>query len=231
MAAKKEKLTPQSLLSAYASGYFPMAEGRDTTELFWFNPARRGVLPLDHFHVPSSLQKIVRKNRFETRVDSDFEAVIRACAELGTSRKETWINDEIIDVYCRVHRMGHAHSVESWVDGRLVGGLYGVSLGGAFFGESMFSRESEASKVALVRLVEILKEAGYGLLDTQFVNDHLLQFGVKEIVKRTYMARLDKALKADPNPSSLFSTVSVRRGFASLSSSNRTDFPSTPKRA
>ena len=130
---------------------------------------------------------------------------------------ETWINDDIIALYCELHEMGHAHSVESWQDGKLVGGLYGVSLGAAFFGESMFSHVSEASKVALVYLVNILKEAGYELLDTQFVNDHLKQFGVKEIRKPSYIKKLDKALKASPNPSSLFSTVSVRKGFASSS--------------
>ena len=231
MATKHKKLTPQTLISSYASGYFPMSESRDTTELYWFNPARRGVLPLDDFHIPSGLKKFLKKNPFQTRIDADFEGVIRSCAELGQTRKETWINDEIIQAYCELHRMGHAHSVESWREGKLVGGLYGVSLGGAFFGESMFSRESEASKVALVHLVELLNEAGYTLLDTQFVNDHLKQFGVKEIVKRTYMARLDKALKVEPNPSSLFSTVSVRRGFASSSSSSNGVLPSSSKRA
>ena len=220
--AREPKLTARRLLDAYASGYFPMAESRDNPELYWFNPPRRGVLPLDDFHVPSSLKKVLRRQPFELRVNTAFEAVIRACAELNHSRKETWINDVIIGLYCELHAKGHAHSVESWQDGKLVGGLYGVSLGGAFFGESMFSRTSEASKVALVHLVERLRAAGYRLLDTQFVNEHLKQFGVKEITKRTYMARLDKALRVEPNPSSLFSTVAVRSGAASSSSSSTT---------
>lgn len=216
----KDVITTDTLLTAYASGYFPMAESRDHPELYWFNPSRRGVLPLDDFHIPRSFRKYLRKQPFTIRVDADFEGVIRACADIARKSNETWINDDIIALYCELHHMGHAHSVESWRNNELVGGLYGVSLGGAFFGESMFSREAEASKVALVYLVELLCEAGYILCDTQFVNDHLLQFGVKEIAKRSYMTKLDKALKVSPNPSSLFSTVSVRRGFASASSTS-----------
>jgi len=229
--AKQEEITAETLLAAYASGYFPMAEGRGTQGLYWFNPARRGTLPLDEFNIPRGLRKFLRHHPFTIRVDADFEGVIRACADIERASGETWINDEIIGLYCELHRMGHAHSIESWRDGKLVGGLYGVSLGGAFFGESMFSRESEASKVALVMLVELLKEAGYALLDTQFVNDHLKQFGVREIRKQSYMTKLDNALKLEPSPSSLFSSVSVRRGFASLSSDKVTVPPPTPKRA
>lgn len=213
-----EKVTAQDVLSAYMSGYFPMAEDRDDPQLYWFNPSKRGVLPLDEFHIPSGLKKFMKKNPFQTRTDSAFKEVMQQCAEINAARKETWINDRIIGLYCELFAQGHAHSVESWRDGRLVGGLYGVSIGGAFFGESMFSRESEASKVALVQLVAVLKEAGYLLLDTQFINNHLLQFGVREIAKRSYLSKLAKALKAEPSPSSLFSTVSVRRGFASSSS-------------
>lgn len=226
-----EELTAETLLAAYASGYFPMAESRDENELYWFNPSRRGTLPIKDFNIPRGLKKVLRNNPFEMRVDTDFEGVIRACADIARASDETWINDEIIERYCDLHKLGHAHSVESWRDGKLVGGLYGVSIGGAFFGESMFSRESEASKIALVHLVELLDEAGYILLDTQFVNDHLKQFGVKEIQKRTYIRKLDKALKVEPNPSNLFSTISVRKGFASSSSSKRTSAPSTSKRA
>ena len=226
-----EEITVEVLLNAYASGYFPMAESRDDEQLYWFNPSRRGVLPIKDFNVPRGLKKFLKDHPFEIKTDADFRGVITACAEINKSRKETWINDTIIDLYCEMNEMGNAHSVETWRNGKLVGGLYGVSLGGAFFGESMFSRESEASKVALVHLVEILDEAGYLLLDTQFVNDHLKQFGIKEVTKRTYMSRLDKALNATPNPSNFFSTVSVRRGFASSSKSKRTSKSSTRKRA
>jgi len=215
-----EELTTDDLLHAYATGYFPMAESRENPELYWFNPSKRGILPIEDFHIPHGMKKILRDHPFTLTTDTQFETVIRSCAELGKSRKETWINEIIIEKYCELHRLGHAHSVESWHEGKLVGGLYGVSLGGAFFGESMFSRMSEASKIALVTLIEILQEAGYALLDTQFVNDHLKQFGVKEIAKKSYMTKLDKALKATPSPSSLFSTVSVRRGLASSSSSS-----------
>lgn len=226
-----EEITTEILLNAYASGYFPMAENREDEQLYWFNPSRRGVLPIKGFNVPRGLRKFLKDHPFEIKTDAAFRDVITACADINKTRKETWINDAIINLYCELNRMGNAHSVETWRDGRLVGGLYGVSLGGAFFGESMFSRESEASKVALVHLVEILDEAGYTLLDTQFVNEHLKQFGVKEVTKRTYMSKLDKALNAMPNPSSFFSTVSVRRGFASSSSSRRTSKSSTSKRA
>ncbi len=228
---KPQPITTDALLAAYTSGYFPMAESRDNAELYWFNPARRGILPLDTFNIPRSFRKFLRKHPFTMRTDSAFEATIRACADSKRKSNETWINEPIIELYCQLHQMGHAHSVESWRDGALVGGLYGVSLGGAFFGESMFSLEPEASKVALVTLVDILNEAGYTLLDTQFVNDHLKQFGVREILKRSYMTKLDKALKVSPNPSSFFSTVSVRKGFASESSASFTCLPDNVSRA
>ncbi|MFZ4125267.1 MAG: leucyl/phenylalanyl-tRNA--protein transferase [Rickettsiales bacterium] len=213
-----EPLTPETLLLAYANGYFPMATSQDSAEVEWFHPSKRGILPLDDFNIPRGLKRVMKSHHFAVTVDTAFREVMEACAEQRPERKETWINQTIIDAYCQLHRLGHAHSVEVWDSEKLVGGLYGVSLGGAFFGESMFSRASEASKIALVTLVEILREAGYRLLDTQYVNAHLTQFGVQAISRQRYMTKLEKALNASPNPSSLFSTVSVRRGFASLSS-------------
>ncbi|MBN67273.1 MAG: leucyl/phenylalanyl-tRNA--protein transferase [Rickettsiales bacterium] len=212
-------ITPDDLLEAYANGYFPMAEGRHDDAFFWIEPEERGVIPLDTFNIPRGLRKTLRDNPFTIRVDSACEEVIIACAN---SRRETWINDEIIELYSRLHHRGHVHSVECWQDNALVGGLYGVSIGAVFCGESMFSRTSQASKVALVHLVEILNEAGYTLLDTQFVNDHLKQFGVQAIPQADYMKKLESALKVEPNPSSLFSTVSLRKGWATGSNSNST---------
>jgi leucyl/phenylalanyl-tRNA--protein transferase len=213
-----ETLNPETLLVAYANGYFPMAREKDDPEIYWFHPEERGVLPLKDFHIPRGLKRVMKSHPFTLKVNTAFREVMEACAELHETRKETWINAAIIDAYCALHRMGHAHSVEAWREDRLVGGLYGVSLGGAFFGESMFSRESESSKVALVTLVDILCEAGYLLLDTQYVNEHLKQFGVEAVARNRYMTKLEKALSASPNPSSLFSTISVRKGLASLSS-------------
>lgn len=208
-------LTPEQLLLAYSHGYFPMAETQDSDELLWFSPDPRGVLPVEGFNIPRGLARFMKTHPFTVKVDSDFHGTITACAEINAKRTETWINPEIIALYCALHHMGHAHSVETWRDGKLVGGLYGVSIGGAFFGESMFSREAEASKVALVTLAGLLHEAGYSLLDTQYVNPHLEQFGIIAMPKRTYMRKLEKALNASPNPSSLFSTISVRKGLAS----------------
>ncbi|MDE3060063.1 MAG: leucyl/phenylalanyl-tRNA--protein transferase [Pseudomonadota bacterium] len=186
-----EEITAELLLAAYASGYFPMAESRNGMELHWFYPESRGIIPLDGFHVPRSLARLIRKNPFQVTVDKAFPEVIRACAE----REETWINDTIIRLYCELHEKGYAHSVECWKDDALAGGLYGVALGGAFFGESMFSRASGASKIALVHLVQWLKRSGYRLLDTQFTNDHLQQFGVIEIPREEYLLRLKEALR------------------------------------
>lgn len=213
-------LTPEMLLVAYANGYFPMALDKDDPELYWFAPEERGVLPIEGFNVPRGLARAMKKYDYTVTVNHDFDAVIRACGTITRHRQDTWINEEIIRLYTALHRMGHAHSVETWSGGQLVGGLYGVSLGGVFFGESMFSRASEASKIALVTLVEILREAGYEMLDTQYVNDHLKQFGVEAVPKRRYMTKLEKALNASPNPSTLFSTVSVRKGLASASSAS-----------
>jgi leucyl/phenylalanyl-tRNA--protein transferase len=211
-------LTPEILLAAYAQGYFPMAMDHDDPEIYWFSPEERGVLSIDAFNIPRGLKRFLPTQPFTLRVDSAFADVMQACASIPRKQEGSWINREIIDAYTALHARGFAHSVECWREGKLVGGLYGVSIGGAFFGESMFSHESEASKVALVTLVDILREAGYLLLDTQYVNAHLTQFGVAAISKRRYMTKLAKALKASPNPSSLFSTVSVRRGLASSSS-------------
>lgn len=192
-------LTPEILLRAYSVGLFPMAESRDDPNLFWVDPEMRGILPLDEFHISRRLARTVRQDVYDVVVDRDFEAVIRACAEPGKGRQSTWINDQIISLYTTLNRRGYAHSVESYKDDMLVGGLYGVSLGGAFFGESMFSIRSDASKVALAHLVARLKIGGYTLLDTQFVTDHLLQFGAAEIPRDEYRALLDVALavKAD----------------------------------
>jgi Leu/Phe-tRNA-protein transferase len=284
-----EPLTPQQLLEAYARGYFPMALNRDDPELYWFSPEERGVLPLDSFNIPRGLARAMKKHRYIVTVDTAFEEVIRACGTLTQERRETWINESIVQLYTALFHVGHAHSVEVWSTGsdagaplpagevgfpsaasqrlgnpgegdyehaplrphpdvqpnakkrlgtsdlsqgrgapasrlttRLVGGLYGVSLGGAFFGESMFSRAPDASKIALVRLVEILREAGYTLLDTQYVNEHLKQFGVEAWSKADYMTKLEKALSASPNPSTRFSTASVRSGAASSSSDSFT---------
>jgi len=183
------------LLRAYAVGMFPMAERADSDELFWFDPEERGILPLDAFHVPRRLRRTVRSGRFTVDIDRDFEAVIAGCSEATPDRKETWINTDIRRLYGDLFRAGHAHSVESRVDGRLVGGLYGVALGGAFFGESMFSRETDASKVALVHLVARLRAAGFTLLDTQFVTAHLSRFGAITITRREYRHRLAEATR------------------------------------
>ena len=192
--AQELELTPEFILRAYAAGIFPMAETRDSAELFWVDPEYRGIIPLDGFHIPRRLKKLVRSRPFDIRIDSDFERVMRECAAADEGRRETWINDEIIALYTGLFRMGHAHSVEAWLEGEMVGGLYGVSLKGAFFGESMFSRVRDASKVALVYLVAILQHGGYSLLDAQFITDHLRQFGALEVPRARYHTYLDKAL-------------------------------------
>lgn len=190
-------LTPQLLLGAYASGIFPMAESRHDPDLYWIDPDMRGVIPLDAFHIPRRLRRTLRSESFEIRCDSDFLGVVRGCAEPGRNRPDTWINDEIERLYAALHEMGFAHSVECYAEGELVGGLYGVSLGGAFFGESMFSFARDASKVALCHLAARLRRGGFSLLDSQFVTDHLRQFGAQEIVRADYKRRLAAALKLD----------------------------------
>jgi len=194
------ELTPELLLRAYAVGLFPMAESRQDDTLFWVDPEMRGILPLDDFHIPRSLRKKLRKGEFHIRYNADFDGVIRACAEPSGGREETWINDEIIQLYGELHRNGYAHSVECWREGRLVGGLYGISLRGAFFGESMFSRETDASKVALVYLIARLRHCGFTLLDTQFITDHLKNFGVVEIPRADYQRMLERALGTEARP-------------------------------
>lgn len=189
------KITPELLLNAYASGIFPMADSREDNELFWVDPPERGILPLDEFHIPRSLRKLVRQDRFTVTADKCFKDVVRACAAPADGRQNTWISEQIEDLYADLHAHGFAHSVECWSKGRLVGGLYGVSLAGAFFGESMFHLETGASKVALVHLVARLTHGSYQLLDTQFGTEHLAQFGVMEIPRQEYHRRLDAALR------------------------------------
>jgi leucyl/phenylalanyl-tRNA--protein transferase len=193
-AAAMTVLTPDLLLRAYAAGIFPMAESADDPEVFWVDPEWRGIIPLTDFHIPHRLKRVIRSAVFEIRCDTAFEAVIRGCAAPAADRPRTWINDEIVRLYIDLFRRGAAHSVESWYEGELVGGLYGVSINGAFFGESMFSRVTDSSKVALVHLVARLIRGGYTLLDTQFVTDHLQRFGATEIPRAEYRRRLGTAL-------------------------------------
>ncbi|HTQ34116.1 MAG TPA: leucyl/phenylalanyl-tRNA--protein transferase [Stellaceae bacterium] len=189
------RLTPETLIRAYCSGIFPMAESADDPELFWVDPERRGILPLDGFHVSRRLARVVRQDRFEVKVDSDFAGTLAACAEATEKRPNTWINAEIVRLYNELHAMDAAHSVECWQAGTLVGGLYGVSIGGAFFGESMFSRATDASKVALVHLVALMRRGGFRLLDMQFVTPHLAQFGAVEVPRARYRRLLAEALR------------------------------------
>ncbi|MEO1293791.1 MAG: leucyl/phenylalanyl-tRNA--protein transferase [Pseudomonadota bacterium] len=184
-------ISARLLLEGYASGIFPMAEGANASDIFWVDPKLRGVLPLDGLHVSRSLKKTVKKGGYKVRVNTRFNTVVAACAH----RDETWINRTIAELYNDLHRMGYAHSVEVWVDGEIAGGLYGVALGGAFFGESMFSRQPDMSKIALVHLVARLREGGFTLLDTQFVTDHLERMGAIEISREAYSARLKEAIR------------------------------------
>ena len=188
-------ITPELILKAYAAGIFPMAEDRRDNQLFWVDPETRGILPLDGFHVSRRLARTVLKADFEITADQSFGEVIAACAAERPGRRGTWINDEIVDLYSALYDRGFAHSVEAWAGGRLVGGLYGLSIGAAFFGESMFSAVRDASKVALVHLAGRLIAGGYRLLDTQFLTDHLQQFGALEISRADYHGRLERALE------------------------------------
>lgn len=210
-------ITPETLLKAYAAGLFPMAESADDSALYWIDPEKRGVIPLDRFHIPRRLRRTVRSKRFEVRTDTAFDGVIEGCAASDPGRPTTWINDRIRDLYGELFQLGVCHTVETWHQGRLVGGLYGVELGGAFFGESMFSAETDASKTALVHLVARLKSGGYALLDTQFVTAHLTQFGAIEIDRTRYRALLESALEqggdfycfgADDDPDAVLQFVS-----------------------
>lgn len=188
-------LTPDLLLKAYQAGVFPMAESRDDPELFWVDPKRRGIFPLNGFHVSRRLAQAIRKQDFDVRTNTDFSGVVTACAD----REETWINQAIFDLYCQLHHLGHAHSLEIWREGRLIGGVYGVVAGGAFFGESMFSRESNASKIALACLIHRLKHTGFSLFDTQFLTPHLASLGAIEISRARYRALLAQALSEVSN--------------------------------
>ena len=209
MSRRQIDLTPELMLRAYRAGLFPMAEGRDTDRLYWLDPERRGVIPLDRFHLPRRLRRTVLGGPYTVTANRCFGRVIAACAAPGPGRKDTWINPEIETLFTALHRMGHAHSLETWEGETLVGGLYGVSLGAAFFGESMFSRARDASKVALVQLVARLRLGGYRLLDAQFQTDHLAQFGTEEVARADYKRRLTKALEAratwllEPDPVAL----------------------------
>lgn len=204
----EHRLTPELLIRAYASGVFPMAEARDDDQVFWVDPDQRGILPLDNFHISRSLRKAILRGDYEIRTNTAFAEVVEACAD----RPETWINATIFAAYQELHRLGLAHVLEVWDGDRLIGGTYGVSLGGAFFGESMFSRRRDASKIALAYLVDRLRQAGYRLLDTQFLTDHLASLGGVEIPRDDYHQKLAQALEvvadfnapgAAPSPHSL----------------------------
>lgn len=194
----EQRLTPEILLGAYAAGLFPMAASAEDPELQWYDPDPRGILPLDGFHLPKRLQRTVLSDRFAVTTDQDFPAVMKGCATPAPGREETWINQEIFRLFCALNQMGYAHSVECWQNGELVGGLYGVALGGAFFGESMFSRATDASKVALVHLVARLRLQGFLVLDTQFGTDHLSRFGGVEIPADDYKSTLERAVQMLP---------------------------------
>jgi leucyl/phenylalanyl-tRNA---protein transferase len=207
------EITTELMLRAYRHGLFPMAETRRGERLYWLDPERRGVLPLDRFHLPRRLARTVLSDVFSVTVDQDFEATIAGCASAAPGREDTWINPQIERLFGELHRGGHAHSVESRQDGQLVGGLYGVAIGGVFFGESMFSLARDASKTALVHLVARLRLGGFQLLDTQFVTAHLAQFGAEEVPREAYKARLAAALEAParfpatPEPAALAAEI------------------------
>lgn len=218
MSRRIVEITPELMLRAYRHGLFPMAETRSGERLYWLDPERRGVLPLDRFHLPRRLLRTVLSDRFRVTADADFAAAIAGCATAAPGREDTWINSQIEYLFTELHRQGHAHSVECWQDGVMVGGLYGVALGGVFFGESMFSVARDASKVALVHLVARLRLSGFRLLDTQFVTSHLAQFGAREIPRDDYKALLAAAVDrpttwvATPPPDVLHDEI---RGFVS----------------
>jgi leucyl/phenylalanyl-tRNA---protein transferase len=193
------EITPVVLLKAYSCGIFPMAEAADDPALYWIEPQQRGILPLDGIHVPKRLARTLKQDVFEVRVNSDFDAVIAGCGAERPGRQTTWINDKIRQLYGDLFKMGSCHTVETWRDGKLVGGLYGVSLGGVYFGESMFSLETDASKVALVHLCARLIAGGFTLLDCQFITEHLRQFGTVEIDRTDFHHLLEAALKLRGN--------------------------------
>lgn len=199
MSARAEpdntSIDPELLLRAYSTGVFPMAEEADDPEIFWVRPEERGIIPLDQFHIPRSLQKTIRQGVFDIRLDTDFEGVIDGCASGAGERARTWINQPIREAYRKLFDIGHCHTVEAWFENKLVGGLYGVTLGRAFFGESMFTRKRDASKVCLAYLVEHLTSQGFVLLDTQFTTTHLERFGAIEVPRKDYEKLLENALE------------------------------------
>lgn len=194
---QRAEITPEILLRAYAAGLFPMAQDADDPGLFWVEPERRGIFPLDAVHIPRRLARTVRQDPFEIRIDHDFEAVLAGCAEPAEGRERTWISGRIRQIYGELFEAGHCHTVEAWQDGRLAGGLYGVRLGAAFFGESMFHRARDASKVAFVHLAARLRRGRFRLLDAQFVTDHLETLGAVELAREDYIPILAEAVAAE----------------------------------
>jgi leucyl/phenylalanyl-tRNA--protein transferase len=229
MSRRHFEITPDLMLRAYRAGLFPMAEARGSARLYWLDPELRGVLPLDGFHLPRRLARTVLNGDFTVSCDTDFAATITMCAAPAPGRAETWINTEIEALFIALHRMGHAHSIEVRQDGILVGGLYGVTIGGVFFGESMFSRVRDASKVALVHLVARLRLMRFSLLDTQFITGHLAQFGTVEIPRAEYKTRLARAVEQDvgwdaaPEPEMLREAIRALRAPAPEAASSAPD--------
>ena len=217
------EITPQVLLKAYSCGIFPMAESADDPALYWIEPQHRGILPLNTAHVPRRLARTIRTTPFEVRIDTDFEGTVSGCAASRPGRRSTWINDRIRGLYRELFALGHCHTVEVWDGDRLVGGLYGVALGGAFFGESMFSYERDASKIALVHLIARLIKGGFTLLDTQFVTDHLRQFGTIEVDRDAFQKRLDAALKVRGDFSALPANATPAQVLAIISADHDTN--------
>lgn len=212
------EITPQVLLKAYACGIFPMAESADDNALYWIEPERRGILPLDDVHVPRSLARTIRRGGFDVKIDNDFEGVIEGCAAPRAGRRSTWINGRIRGLYRELFALGHCHTVEVWQEGELVGGLYGVHLGRAFFGESMFSTARDASKIALVYLVARLKYGGFTLLDTQFVTGHLARFGAIEVSRQTFQRLLEESLGTSQGSTPSSGSASAAGGGAGAAS-------------
>jgi len=226
MSRRQIEITPELMLRAYRAGLFPMAEARGSDRLYWLDPEMRGVLPLDGFHLPRRLARTVLGGQFEVSCDTDFAATIALCAAPAPGREETWINPEIETLFTALHRMGHAHSIEVRAGGALVGGLYGVTIGGVFFGESMFSRATDASKVALVHLVARLRLMRFSLLDTQFTTGHLAQFGTIDIPRAAYkelLARaVEQAVEWQPEPAGLREAIAALRAPAPAAAASAT---------
>jgi leucyl/phenylalanyl-tRNA--protein transferase len=221
------EITPQVLLKAYACGIFPMAESADDNALYWIEPERRGILPFERAHVPRSLARTIRRGGFEVKVDNDFEAVIEGCAAPRAGRRSTWINGRIRSLYRDLFALGHCHTIEVWKDGALIGGLYGVHLGRAFFGESMFSRARDASKIALVYLIARLKYGGFTLLDTQFVTGHLARFGAIEVSRDNFQRLLETALAPGLAGAGVGAAGAAAAGAAAAGASSGSDCGST----